>query len=168
MLSPSPRRITALAAALLLALGAHSHVAAQGSVPIAVPVNDPVNVTILPVFVGPVRNYVGTATQTTTDGQTVTGTFSLAFYKGGGLFATTVFNGVSASYSGVLTQSSTRSSGQRTGSIYFNFPVVDASGQGLNAVATGVPLFVTKTVAYGGIQNEDGTILTFRGTRVAK
>ena len=116
----------------------------------------------------PLRTYSGPATQVTAAGAATSGTFTFSYFKGGQLSATTVFNGVTTSYYGLLPHiKSNGISGERAGFLLTSIPTTTTSGGAVFTTysTTIIPVVVDKTVVSGGIQNADGTSLTFRGER---
>ena len=114
------------------------------------------------------RTYSGTVTQVTAAGQLVQGTFMLSVFKTGGVSASTSLAGVDTIYSGLLSPTTFYSQGQHTG-----FLVAQAAGGFVEVKPTApgavvVPFVFNKTEAFGGVQQADGTLLTFRAARVAK
>ncbi len=119
--------------------------------------------------------YTGTVTQTTATGLVTTGTFTLntasaladdpyAFKDiDSRLIASITLNGVTTEYAGRLALNS---QGVRTvpGIAYLR-PVVTGTSQPVTAAAK-IPIFVNASLAYGGIQDEAGTSLTFRASKV--
>lgn len=119
--------------------------------------------------------YTGTVTQTTAAGQVTTGTFTLYFapvagsdvttfkqLDSGRLLATIILNGVTTNYAGRLALNS---HGVRSApGIAYLRPFAAGSAQPVPAAAK-IPLFIEASLAYGGIQDEAGTSLTFRATR---
>ena len=161
------------ASALLLFVGGISHLAAQSAgtalVPSATYVEGPVT-----------RTYTGTATQTTA-GVSTSGTFTLSYHQGGYVEAATTLNGVVVNYSGKLVSSpeflvvtelgGTFKKFKNTGLLIHSGAPPAGPGGVVDAVVlilSQMPVFVDKSVAYGGQQNEDGSVLTFRATRDAK
>ncbi len=168
-------RTIVAASALLLSVGSVSHLAAQSA--------EPAFVADKVYTDGPItRTYTGTATQTTAAGVTTTGTFSLLHHRDGVVQASITLNGVVTNYGGNLVASTgffptpidlthPYRIVKNTG-LLINFGSPPASPDGVvNAtviILSQVPVFVDKTVAYGGQQNADGSVLTFRAMRDAK
>ena len=168
-------RTIVAASALFLSVGSISRLAAQDA--------ETVTTTGKVYTDGPItRTYTGTATQTTAAGVTTTGTFSLLYHRDAVVQASITFNGVVTYYGGNLVAST----GFYPTPIDLTHPYKQVKNTGLliNAgspppspngislpvvvILSQMPAFVDKTVAYGGQQNADGSVLTFRATRDAK
>ena len=158
---------------MLLSLGSVAHLSAQTTA-----VDEPANLTSasLPITVVPLRTYTGTAVQTSAAGVAITGTITISFSAGAKLNATTTIGGVTTIYSGELLASDAVLRVTGTGTYHtpktvgaFNTSTVLNGPARTIVVATGqIPVIVNKAVAYGGLQNDDGSALTFRATRDAK
>ena len=165
---------TLFATGLFLLLSATAHplraqitIGPDGPLPVA-------TTTTTPIFY--VGSYTGTVTQTTSTGQVTTGTFTLnppsAFLTdpngvkridSGRITATITLNGVTTNYTGRLARND---HGYRSlpGIAYLR-AVVDDTQPAASSVK--IPVIVNVDQAYGGIQDEVGTSLTFRGAREA-
>ena len=164
---------------LLLSVGAASRLFAQDSLTIPDESN-PQKIVLSAnpgVVKAPTRTYTGVATQTSAAGVKTTGTVTVNFYRGGGLDALITLNGVPKSYSGevlasssLLTLTTTGTKPVKTSGVLNPLTVVDTQeGKFTSIFIDGqVPVIVNKTVAYGGIQNDDGSSLTFRAARDTK
>ena len=161
---------TLFAAGFFLLLSAAAHpLRAQTSIS---PDGSTTITTTAPVLYAP--SYTGTVTQTTAAGQVTTGTFTLnppsAFLTepnaakrldSGRITATITLNGVTTNYTGRLARND---HGYRSlpGIAYLRTVVDETQPQ---ASLVKIPVIVNADQAYGGIQDETGTSLTFRGTR---
>ena len=168
MKTPPFLKILLRVAALLLSLGTLSHLAAQDASTFATAS------TTDTVPIAPRRTYTGTATLTTAAGVTTTGTFTLYVLKKGALHATPTFNGVSASYEGGLATSyssftESPDSVRRKVSGFVSTPVTVTNPDGSMTIsALPLPLMIYSSITYGGMVNEDGSVLSVRAVRDAK
>lgn len=159
MATRSPLKPLIFAAALLISVGTVSRLAAQDSFASSVTVPDTLTLAVT------LRTYTGTATQTTVAGVTTTGTIALSYLTGGLLQAQTTFNGVSTTYVGSLSHASFNGTNRVRSGLLNAFSLLTASGISFGNPTPPIPLIVDKTVAYGGLQNADGSVLTFRALR---
>ena len=164
-------RRTLFAAGLFLLLSATAHpLRAQTS--ISPDGSTTIITTTTPVLYA--GSYTGTVTQTTAAGQVTTGTFTLnppsAFLTepnaarridSGRITATITLNGVTTNYTGRLARND-RGYRSLPGIAYLRAVVDDTQPL---ASSVKIPVIVNVDQAYGGIQDETGNSLTFRGAR---
>lgn len=169
-----------LVGALLLSAGAASRLSAQNSLSFteAGVSGTPAVATNVAAVPAPLRTYTGTVIQTSAAGVKSNGTITVSFYKGGGLDATITLNGVVTTYFGELLPSSSTlrltPGGMRPNrTTGFLNPLTTVTTQEGGTVAftfidNQLPVIVNKSAAYGGLQKDDGSTLTFRAARAAE